>query len=49
MSFMITLLLTAAGIAAFEIAVVRYGADSRVDTPDGACGTPMGTPGRRWI
>lgn len=28
---MLTLLLTAAGIAAFEIAAVKYGQDSRVD------------------
>jgi len=35
---MITLLITAAGIAAFEFAAFRYGTDSRVDTA-----------GRRWI
>ncbi len=46
---MITLLITAAGIAAFEFAAFRYGADSRVSSPDGACGTPTGTASRRWI
>jgi hypothetical protein len=46
---MLSLLLIAAGVAAFEIAAFRYGADSRGDTPDGACGTPTGTGGRRWI
>ena len=46
---MLSLLLVVAGVAAFEIAAVKYGTDSRVDTPDGACGTPMGTRGRRWI
>jgi len=46
---MLSLLLIAAGVAVFEIAAFKYGADSRVDTPDGACGTPMGTGGRRWI
>ena len=49
MALMVTLLLTAAGIAAFEIAAVKYGTDSRVDTPDGACGTPRGSRSRRWI
>jgi len=46
---MVTLLVIVVGVAAFEIAAVRYGADSRVDAPDGACGTPMRTSGRRWI
>ena len=46
---MTTLLLIAAGVAAFEIAAVRYGADSRAHTPDRAAGTPMRPPGRRWL
>lgn len=46
---MVTLLITAAGIAAFEIAAVRYGSDSRVDTQDGRFAAPSGTRGRRWI
>ena len=28
---MVTLLITAAGVAAFEIAAVKFGSDSRVD------------------
>ncbi len=31
MLLMVTLLITAAGIAAFEFAAVKYGQDSRVD------------------
>ncbi len=46
---MVTLLLVTAGVAAFEIAAVKYGTDSRVDTPDGAAGTPMRTSPNRWI
>ncbi len=30
---MLTLLLTVAGIAAFETAALKYGADSRTDAP----------------
>jgi len=46
---MLSLLLIAAGVAAFEIAALKYGADSRVDNQEGACGTPMGTSGHPWI
>ena len=45
---MVTLLITAAGIAAFEFAAVRYGADSRVDASGGRP-TTAGPAGRRWI
>lgn len=46
---MLILLITAASVAAFEIAAVKYGSDSRVDTPDGAAGTPMHSSSNRWI
>ena len=47
---MVTLLLTAAGIAAFEFAAVRYGSDSRVDTvADAPTGTASHASARRWI
>ena len=47
---MFTLLLTAAGIAAFEFAAVRYGADSRTDTHDpAATGAASHASARRWI
>ena len=46
---MITLLITAAGVAAFEIAAVKFGSDSRVDTRDGRYIASSGSRGRRWI
>ncbi len=46
---MLSLLLVVAGVAAFEIAAVRYGTDSRVDIRDGARGTPLGSRSRRWL
>jgi hypothetical protein len=46
---MLTLIAVAAGVAVFETAALRYGSDSRIDTPEGACGTPMDTSGRRWL
>ena len=46
---MVTLLITAAGVAAFELAAVKYGADSRVDPSDGRPDPAAGTASRRWI
>jgi hypothetical protein len=47
---MVTLLLTAAGIAAFEVAAVKYGSDSRVDTAaEAPTGAASHSSARRWI